>query len=1091
MWQSKSPRPLHSWLNLEKLESRDVPAMQLGMNLEWVQDFSPAWTFKDLFLSSRSWYSQAFNTVTRTITAGGGDVHVDERGWPTSLNTYTNEQGQQIQQQLLTMMFDSINGEYPTGAYRCEWQGEGTLQWLGDARLREQGDLADGTHYAIIDVTTTTNAGIMVRIASMNEADPIRNMHIWMPDYNGERFAGQVWRPGDGGTPYHPLFTERLEPFGALRFVHWGRTEVNDIVEWEQRRPADHARQATFAMDFQNGVSPEYMLALANQLDADPWLNMPHMVSDDYVRNLATYVRDTLEPGRKVYVEWSNEVWNFAPGFEATFWVADQVRANPGMTHEQVVARETRRDFAIWSEVFAGQSDRLVRVVGGFGANVGYTSRVVVAMNGEFDAIAIAPYIGIPEPQRTELNENTTADEVIDRLYANLPYVYSFVDNHRALLEQYEASLGRDLQLLAYEGGTHLDNRNASYRGAFFEAEASPRMYDLYREYLRGMNDRGFDLFMNFKYTDRRVPSLLNNDFGALHRMDQPLETAHKYRALVEAATGNLFIPTVSIDATSAAVVEGGRRAATFRLTRGGDWTSSLDVAYQIGGTASAVDHAGASGIVRFEAGSRTAEIVIATRDDRLREDDETLTIALTPGDGNELVRDRDTATITLQDDDRPLDQKPVLMVIANQDFYFQEYADTLAELERAGLQVEVAAATRTLCRPHFNSGQVGSDGTVMPDLTVEEADARRYSAIVFVGGWGSSTYQFAFTGTYVNPAYNGTLALEAAVNQLIVDFTAQDKYVTAICHGVGVLAWARVNGMSPIAGRTVAAYALSSPPWQENTQYPNTTRWHVESNGATMVPSRSIGDPTTADDDVIVDGRIITAENFDSARAFGQAISQRILAESRPLNTPPMDLAIAGPTLAVRGQTATFTGQFVDPDEGDTHTQSWQMIDVNGSVVWAGTGPTFDFTPLDAGSFTVRYTVADAAGESATVERAFESRVLALLADPMDANRTALYVGGSLGNDRLFFYVLPRTNDIRVVLNNQWIGAFSGVSRVVAYGQAGNDVIWAGPGGRDLLIGGDGRDALYGRWRNTRSLQEYPDFTLSAGRVREFLLGW
>ena len=57
-----------------------------------------------------------------------------------------------------------------------------------------------------------------------------------------------------------------------------------------------------------NGASLEVMVALANALDADPWFNMPHQADDTFVRNFATYVRQHLEPGRKVYVEWANEV---------------------------------------------------------------------------------------------------------------------------------------------------------------------------------------------------------------------------------------------------------------------------------------------------------------------------------------------------------------------------------------------------------------------------------------------------------------------------------------------------------------------------------------------------------------------------------------------------------------------------------------------------------------------------------------------------------------------------------------------------------------------------------------------------------------
>ena len=73
------------------------------------------------------------------------------------------------------------------------------------------------------------------------------------------------------------------------------------------------------------------------------------------------------------------------------------------------------------------------------------------------------------------------------------------------------------------------------------------------------------------------------------------------------------------------------------------------------------------------------------------------------------------------------------------------------AGLEQLGVRVEVAAATRDVCRPHFGSGQGPDGGLVNPDLALTEADASRYSAIVFVGGWGASSYQYAFAGTYAN----------------------------------------------------------------------------------------------------------------------------------------------------------------------------------------------------------------------------------------------------------------------------------------------------------------------------------------------------
>jgi putative intracellular protease/amidase len=149
------------------------------------------------------------------------------------------------------------------------------------------------------------------------------------------------------------------------------------------------------------------------------------------------------------------------------------------------------------------------------------------------------------------------------------------------------------------------------------------------------------------------------------------------------------------------------------------------------------------------------------------------------------------------------------------------------------------------------------------------------YSAILFVGGWGSSAYQYAPPGVYTNTLYNGTPEVKATANRLIGEFMAQNKYVTAICHGVSVLAWARVNGRSPLAGRR----ATGGPFLPHLVNYPPqyNTSWYISANQGIAVPSRSIGNIHSAADDVIVDGRMIVAEDYDSAELFGQTLARHL----------------------------------------------------------------------------------------------------------------------------------------------------------------------------------------------------------------------
>ena len=223
-----------------------------------------------------------------------------------------------------------------------------------------------------------------------------------------------------------------------------------------------------------------------------------------------------------------------------------------------------------------------------------------------------------------------------------------------------------------------------------------------------------------------------------------------------------------------------------------------------------------------------------------------------------------------------------VLIVIANDGFFYREYADPRQELEQAGFTVEVAAARRAPCTPHANSGQGGRKGIVNPDLAIADADPNRYQAILFSGGWGSSMYQYAFQGRYNNAAYNGDRRTKEAANRLINQFVAQDKYVCGLCHGVSVLAWSRVNGRSLLAGRRATGPTRQGPAGIYNgRQAQPPSRWNSEQNGARMVAPNSVGNPGTAADDIVIDGKIMTGQDDISAREMGRQLAKQLRAAS------------------------------------------------------------------------------------------------------------------------------------------------------------------------------------------------------------------
>ena len=523
--------------------------MQIGTNVEGVYDWMAGWTFTDAIKHSRDWISHEYNTTTGEFTwHGQRPVAQDDRGWATQLDSWTNNDGQEIQQWIGTLMFNEVGaGNYPAGIYRMEWDGEGTfadgdlsIEWDVNG-IVEEGTMVGGRHYAEIDVNAA-GAGLYLQIRNINPERPLENFNFWMPDYEGQSFVGQRdWTPDAEFSPFHPLFLERLAPFETLRFTQMlGTHEYEDgaALEWSDRREVTDARQV-MVDSTARGMSVEYVIELANTLQTDIWVNMPHTATPDYVERFATLVRDTLDPALKINVEWSNEVWNALPWFPAYHWITDQLNSMgdgaPG--RNEFIASQINQDFNIWSSVFEDQQDRVVRVVASAVGWPEMTRELLTHLGDNYDAVSIAGYFA-PDYDERNFTAATTADEVLDVAFASIPTTLGFVQEHQELIEEFESSLGREIPLVLYESGPHFDAGETDFQAAFTQAFVSPRIYDAERLLINGMHDLGVDAMYDYQYTQGVSDNAYGN-FGSLAAQNQPVEDAHKYRALLEGLDGS------------------------------------------------------------------------------------------------------------------------------------------------------------------------------------------------------------------------------------------------------------------------------------------------------------------------------------------------------------------------------------------------------------------------------------------------------------------------------------------------------------------------------------------------------------------------
>jgi hypothetical protein len=492
----------------------------LGTNLHRLAAWSPQFPFLNAFKSAQRWIPQDWG-VTPKQTGGYeyiwdtkefDKLELDEHGWVKSLPA--PEDAPQYTS-VVTLMFRDV-GEYLAGKYVVLYKGEGTIKYGLDAKK----DVSASTPGRDVIDVNPSNAGILLQITATdpNETgDYLRDIQVLPEKY--EYAQDQI---------FNPEFLEKIQPFNTLRFMDWMATNNSQQGAWSDRPTAE---SNIFSGEI---ASVESMVELANRTDTDPWFTMPHMATDEYVTNFAQYVKDHLDPGLKIYVEYSNEVWNtdFAQGW----WIESQgkekfVNSNVGDFGRRMdwFGERTTEITQIWDQVFDTDKERVIGVLGAQAANSWTAKRPLQFVWSDhplsreesgIDAIAIAPYFGsyIGNPQYVAEIEswidNEESNLALDNLFKEITQggVLSNGPNGGALQQAYNWTIGyaalakqQGLELLSYESGQHLVGTNGVQENKaigdlLIAANRDPRMGAIYQEYYTTLDELGIDMSIN--YTD-------------------------------------------------------------------------------------------------------------------------------------------------------------------------------------------------------------------------------------------------------------------------------------------------------------------------------------------------------------------------------------------------------------------------------------------------------------------------------------------------------------------------------------------------------------------------------------------------------------
>ncbi|MCC0178518.1 cadherin-like domain-containing protein [Waterburya agarophytonicola K14] len=528
----------------------------LGTNLHRLADWSPQFPFLNAFESARQWIPQSWGVIPKEEGVGFqyvwdtgefADIDLDADGWVKTLPAPEDEPEYSS---VTTVMFRNV-GDYPGGKYVVLYEGEGTIEYGLDA-VKDKSASTPGRD--VIDVSPSA-AGILLRIT---ETDPdetgeyLRDIQVIPEEY--EYAQDQI---------FNPQFLETNQHFNTLRFMDWMATNHSTQGEWSDRPTPD---SSIFSGEI---ASIEAMVELANRTDTDPWFTMPHMATDEYVTNFAQYVKDNLDPELKVYVEYSNEVWNndFAQGW----WIENQgkeefVDSTIGDFGKRMdwFGKRTTEITQMWDEVYGEDKERVIGVIGAQAAN-NWTARRPLAYSWTdtplsheeygIDAIAIAPYFGsyIGQPKyeaeleswidsEDEDSENLALDNLFVEIneggaldYAPpqgaLQQAYTWTEGYAVLADSH------GLDLLTYESGQHLNGsrgveENEAIGDLFIAANRDPRMGQIYQEYFTTLNELGVDLSLNYTDVSRY------NKYGSWGLLENIGQTdSPKYNAIKNAST--------------------------------------------------------------------------------------------------------------------------------------------------------------------------------------------------------------------------------------------------------------------------------------------------------------------------------------------------------------------------------------------------------------------------------------------------------------------------------------------------------------------------------------------------------------------------
>ncbi len=485
-------------------------SIKVGTNMSLFADWAVERPMKNLFKHIRPEAIPYTDDCFCWYLPVSDEMSFDAQGYPLQIPQITSVGSTKIRYVLSSQSEDGTN-LHINQDYVILYDGTGTVEVAGGANV------ISNINGRLVFSLLTNDANYSLNITSSSAADHIRNIRLLRIE---DEFADLE------NDPFYDGFIAKIQPFEYLRFMDWQQTNQSALTTWDERTSVDY-----FTYGTANGVPYEIIIQLANQLQKDLWICIPHGANDNYINSMAQMFYNNLDPSLNVYLEYSNEVWNWI--FPQSHYNVETAPSN--LNYGRAYAEKSRNCFRIWKTVFGADGGRILRVLGLQATNTYLNEEILAQLpQAEWDYAAPTHYFGLNHDSGNPiLNATSTPQDLV----ANARNFW--LENNALLFQDYNDTKLYGKQIVTYEGGQHFVGNvfgvTYPYQQAMYDSQYTPEIYNLYREVMDSIRSWGCIAATNFNLASPQES--VYGSWGVLNDIDiQPpyYNTAPKYQAMLD-----------------------------------------------------------------------------------------------------------------------------------------------------------------------------------------------------------------------------------------------------------------------------------------------------------------------------------------------------------------------------------------------------------------------------------------------------------------------------------------------------------------------------------------------------------------------------